>query len=172
MSTINFVAVFDACLWNVSSAPKDHLPWQSSPYNTCFGSRQPGILATWPAHVTWALCRRVPTQGDARPFYDLRVRIFVLPSDVEKSAEAAQVDMIELVGVYVSAVHSPGLTWVEKSDEYHCTVNCFSLVKRLIAIRSQTFSRSVPKATLALAILLLTSASISIWTTLESALPW
>ena len=48
--------------------------------------------------------------GDARPFYDLRVRIFVLPSDVEKSAEATQVDMIELVGVYVSAVHSPGLT--------------------------------------------------------------
>ena len=33
-----------------------------------------------------------------------------MPSDVEKSAEAAQVDMIELVGVYLSAVHSPGLT--------------------------------------------------------------
>ena len=45
--------------------------------------------------------------GDAGPIYGLRVRNFVLPYDVEKSAKAAQVEMIELLGL--SAVDSPGL---------------------------------------------------------------
>lgn len=45
--------------------------------------------------------------GVAGPIYDLRVRNFVLPYDVGKSAKAAQVEMIELLGL--SAVDSPGL---------------------------------------------------------------
>ena len=40
---------------------------------------------------------------------------------MEESAEAAQVEVVELFGV--SAVDSPGLAGVEESGEYHCTVD-------------------------------------------------
>ena len=59
--------------------------------------------------------------ADGGSFYDLCSRNFVLPSHVEKSAGAAQMEMIELLGVF--AVDSPGLAGVEESGQYHCTVN-------------------------------------------------
>ena len=59
--------------------------------------------------------------ADGSSFYDLCSGNFVLPSHVEKSAGAAQKEMIELLGV--SAVDSPGLAGVEESGQYHCTVN-------------------------------------------------
>ena len=60
--------------------------------------------------------------ADGSSFYDhLCSRNFVLPSHVEKSAGAAQMEMIELLGVF--AVDSPGLAGVEESGQYHCTVN-------------------------------------------------
>ena len=59
--------------------------------------------------------------GKASPLQDLRVGDFVLPPDAKESAEAAQVEVVQLFGM--SAVDCPGLTGVEKSGKYHCTVN-------------------------------------------------
>lgn len=33
----------------------ERLPWQSSPYNSCFGMWSSGMRIMWPAHLTWAL---------------------------------------------------------------------------------------------------------------------
>ena len=40
---------------------------------------------------------------------------------MENSAEAAQVEMVELLGV--SAVDSPGLAGVKERDRYHCKID-------------------------------------------------
>ena len=39
--------------------PRERLPSWSSPYNSCFGSLESGIRATWPAHRSCAFCSRV-----------------------------------------------------------------------------------------------------------------
>ena len=59
--------------------------------------------------------------GDAGPFQDLCVWNLVLPLNIEGSADAAQVELVELFGV--SAVDSPGLAGVEESGEYNCRVD-------------------------------------------------
>jgi len=50
-------------LWKISCAPTERLPWQCSPYSSCFVSLLSGILETWPAHLTKAFSRRVCTLG-------------------------------------------------------------------------------------------------------------
>ena len=92
-------------LWNVSSAPQP----SACPDRVL---RIVAALAvacqTWPAHLSnLGFLLEGVDPGDAGPIYDLRVRNFVLPYDVEKSAKAAQVEMIELLGL--SALDSPGL---------------------------------------------------------------
>ena len=76
---------------------------------------------------------------------------------MENSAEAAQVEMVELLGV--SAVDSPGLAGVKERGRYHCKVD-LQLSSEADVSHSQTFLQRLPKAPLVLAILLLTSASM------------
>ena len=58
---------------------------------------------------------------DACSPQDFCVGDLVLPPDVEESAEAAQVEVVELLGV--SAVHCPGLAGVQEGGEYHGAVD-------------------------------------------------
>ena len=94
------IDVYAFVVWNslkrlFCRQPTVHLPQQSSPYRSCFGSQLLGILGTWPGHSVGGV-----NAGDTGPIYDLRFRNFVLlQSDVRKSAEEAQVELTELLGV-------------------------------------------------------------------------
>ena len=77
-----------------------------------------------------------------------------MPFDVEDSVKTAHVEGIELLGVV--AVDSPGLTSIEECRKYYSMVD----LQLDCHLRYQTFSPSLPKTALALAILFVTSVSL------------
>ena len=94
--------------------------------------------------------------GDPSPLQDLRVQDFVLPPEVSEYAEAAQVKMIDLLGV--SVVDRPGLTGIEERDNFNCKVDLQP--GKTSPLRSWSLSRSLPKAELALAIFVHTQRTL------------
>ena len=58
---------------------------------------------------------------DVGPFQNLCVGYLVLPPDVQKSAETAQVKMVQLAGM--SPVHGPCFTGVEEDSEHNSSIH-------------------------------------------------
>ena len=75
-------------------------------------------------------------------------------------------EVIRLSGMTI--VDSPGFSGIEESSKHHCIVD-LQLGGKAESYCPQTFSQSLLKAVLALAILFLTS--VSMFTTRESVLP-
>ena len=76
-------------------------------------------------------------------------------------------EMVKFLGM--ALVYCPGLTCIYKRVGSTTALQTFSLVSSLIPFRSQTFVRSLPNATLAFAVLAVTSSSMC--TALERVLP-
>ena len=136
----HYEVVFEAFLLS----PTERLPWDSSPYSSCFDSRLFSHSGDMSGPSGLSFLQEGVDAGDAGPFQDPRVWNFVLPLNMEESAEAAQVEVVELFGV--SAVDSPGLAGAEESGEYHCTVDHQLGGKAEYSPLPDVFSESPPAA--------------------------